>query len=191
MSNLLRSLAEPIRDAIERAIRLLKKFRKDEFKVTLRGLDKFDIQADEMEINKTSAFIQIEGMPPTAKRIALEYLIDTYLGELDEKDAVAIKRELKGDGGEDISTLTDNIGKIPLALQQLALARQRFIETGDTVRAERMARHMDALLNEMDLAGVLPAPKTATPKPPAVITSPKTGGPAGFDTGQVAQSYTK
>lgn len=47
--------------------------------------------------------------------------------------------------GEDV----DAIGKIPLAIQQLALARERASKAGDTKRAEQLASKIDELLEKI------------------------------------------
>jgi hypothetical protein len=49
-------------------------------------------------------------------------------------------------GGEDI-------GKIPLAIQQLALAKQRAIDTGNIDEATKIATTIDSLLSKISKNG--------------------------------------
>lgn len=51
--------------------------------------------------------------------------------------------------GKDNSTAVDNLGKIPLALQQVALARERAITAGDTSLANQLGTLMDELTAQM------------------------------------------
>jgi len=61
--------------------------------------------------------------------------------ELTPNTAANIVEQIAGGGGD--------IGKIPLALQQLALARMRADETGDTQLSKQLGNKMDELLNSI------------------------------------------
>lgn len=74
------------------------------------------------------------------QKTELENLAKARATELTPNSAAAIVDSIARGGG---------IGKIPLALQQLALARTRAEESGDLVLAKTIGNKMDELLNEI------------------------------------------
>jgi len=65
--------------------------------------------------------------------------------ELGQPESVDPKDELLTGGGAG----PDNLGKVPLALQQLALARERANTAGDTALSESLSRAMDILTAQL------------------------------------------
>jgi len=51
--------------------------------------------------------------------------------------------------GEEVKQGGDSLGKVPLAVQQLALARERAITAGDSVLAQQLGDKMDELLQQI------------------------------------------
>lgn len=71
MEHLLALLTTPVISAVQRGIDAIAKLRGDEdLEPALHGMDNFDAQQDEIEINKTNVFVSIPGMLPSAKRYA-------------------------------------------------------------------------------------------------------------------------
>ena len=74
------------------------------------------------------------------------------------QDNLAIRNELKDQfglfvndvDGKEVSPQTDALGKIPLALQQIALARERAMTAGDTGLAARLGKQMEDLSNQLE-----------------------------------------
>lgn len=60
--------------------------------------------------------------------------------------ALLIQLQIRG-GAQQAS---DNLGKLPLGIQQLALARQRAVDVGDKSLAAQLGSTIDGLLSKID-----------------------------------------
>lgn len=183
MEVLMSLFAAPLVDAFEKVVRIIADMRQEtELGIRVSGLDRFDIQSMELEINKATEFINVPGMMPTAKREAAKEVALKYLAKSSPEIIAAVNKEAAEAVGVDAG---DDTGKILPALQQMALARQRFIETGDTVRAERVAKKMDALLAAIETDG--PGSETGAITP-SKIRNPSTQEPAGYGKTQMQRA---
>lgn len=67
MQALMRLFAAPVLDALKKAVKIIAKYRGEEnLEIKVVGLDEFDTQAIELEINKAAKFNAIPGMQPQA-----------------------------------------------------------------------------------------------------------------------------
>ena len=189
MEVLLSLFAAPLKDALEKSVRIIAKLRNEEaLKPAVKGLDRFDVQSTENELNKTKSFVDISGQFEPAKRYALAELFTKVFPGAPSEVKAEVGRAAKEQQPQP-SAFIDVVGKLPLALQQLALARQRFIETGDTARAEKVGRKMDELLAGLALDDAPAAP--SVPAPNTAIRNVKTQEPQGFGKAQTQMSYTR
>lgn len=68
LSTLLSAFAAPLRDALEQAIRIIKKVRKEEsLPVSVQGLDKFDVQSLELKLKNAASALNLD-LPKTARK---------------------------------------------------------------------------------------------------------------------------
>lgn len=95
MQSLLLLFTAPVIDAMQAAVNAVVELRNEaDLAPTVGGLDKFDAQAIELEINRTAAFLMLPGIPATARKIALNRLIDVYLPSLTSEELASIENEL-------------------------------------------------------------------------------------------------
>lgn len=152
IATLLSAFASKVRDALEAAVALVKKARNEAaLEVSIDGLDKFDVQSKELKLKLAQEFLALTAAPETAKRYVLTQIAlmmaedapgevrDAIRAEASKLDLAPAKSDASGDA----------VGKVPLALQQLALAKDRMTAQGDAARAEAMGQKMDDLASQI------------------------------------------
>ncbi len=148
LTTLLAAFASPLKDALEKIVQIIQMARGDkDIALAIQGLDDFDIQSLELKLKNTASLMNLP-MPKAARDWAI---LDTALSACANAPS-EVREQIVTQmmtGIETSSTGTDALGKLPLAMQQLALARQRFVETGDTRRADKVAKVMDEMLVEI------------------------------------------
>lgn len=115
----------------------------------------FDLRSDreKLESNEKALDVFNPFETPTIKKTILKQIADSVL-RIPEQDRKAIHAEIDAldmtsEAGGSASEV-DRLGKVPLALQQLELARQRYIETGDAKRAAQLAEENNSPEKSMD-----------------------------------------
>lgn len=148
MKALLSLFGAPVQDALIKFQMAVQGVRQEtDLKAKLRGLDEFDTHGLETLLGTCEKYISLVDDVPEAKREAQKKATS---GMFSESPATVAALNAKIDavieppiGGGDL------VGKIPLALQQLALARQRYVETNDDPRAAKIAKAMDGLVDNL------------------------------------------
>lgn len=109
------------------------------------SFDVVDVSGDSAAITMLG---NLPGVTPTMQKMvmlsALRIISD--LGGYDQELVSQAREEILSmvdDGGE--SAMTDTTGKIPLAIQQLALARERAVKSGDDELAKKLDEKIDQL----------------------------------------------
>lgn len=185
LNSLMRMLAFPVRASFTRGCTAIAKMRKEEdLKPVCKGMDEYDVQALELELNRNKVFVETPGMMASAKSKANLRLAKAFLaGELNAEDLKKLQAEAEDGDTVDIAA----IGRIALALQQLALARERAISSGDTELGDEIEARMTALMLKIPRSA--PTPSKATTQP-TKIRNPKTGEPSGFEPSAVRMKAT-
>jgi len=163
LSAMLTAYAAGLRTALIAAIQLITDFRKEisNEEPKVRGLKYCDILTLDQKVSHLVTAQKIKGYPESALREQLSDVANSLTPSASSETRTAIDNESRGANfdepaivGDEPATMTvggadEEVGKIPLALQQLALTRQRFVETGDTKRAEKIGKLMDELTDRI------------------------------------------
>lgn len=170
LSTLLGALAAPLRDALERVVRSIETLRKKKgldqgLVLAVQGLDKFDVQHLEQKLKNAASFLSLEGAPEAAKdwtvldvalaitanappeireKVVQQMLNKPAAPELPAPAPGVAPPELVSTGGGQV-----DIDRVPLAVQQLALARERANTAGDKDLAKQLGDKMDELLKRI------------------------------------------
>lgn len=84
----------------------------------------------------------------TRQREVVRGILDEIMQEIDGERPALNLGSLAGDTSTPVP-YEDNIGKIPLGIQQLALAQMRAADAGNTVLAQRISEKIDSLLDNI------------------------------------------
>jgi len=171
LSAMLTAYASGIRTAVEAAARLIAEFRAPIAKdaPAVLGLDYCDVLTLDQKVKNIIDVQSIKGYPETAYREQLANVALALTPTASAEAKTAILKEARDADLDGAATINGNpanapatddgqIGKIPLALQQLALTRQRFVETADAKRAETVGRLMDELIDSIDVKNLQSEP---------------------------------
>lgn len=127
---LLGAFAAPLIDALERAVALIANMRSEQdLTPWVGGLDSFDVQATELEINRTQAFCAVIGdtLPSAAKeakkRLALSYLSDAtpdVLKAINEESNAKPKEEIQPEGKAETEGKAEEVKEVSAVRQSYA-----------------------------------------------------------------------
>lgn len=92
---LLSLFEEPARDALECVVADLTALRQEEvLEPRVCGLDEYSGPDTESRIEDAQEFLSIQGLPPTARKVAMKELVYAYLPNLSTSDRAAIEAEI-------------------------------------------------------------------------------------------------
>ena len=113
----------------------------------------FDVPSTAEDVAALTQLANMAEIPPTMARAVLKAgvkLLDS-IERITPEDRKAILDEIEALGGDNGgSNLNAEVGKVPLAVQQLALARERATAGGDTALASQIGVRIEALLETLE-----------------------------------------
>lgn len=103
---LISTFAAAMRDSIESAISIIKRARGDSVEISVAGLNQFDVQSRDVVLNLAKSYLDIPGIPETARRSVLAQVSDLMM--VDAPTEMRSKAKNEALSGTLISTASVN-----------------------------------------------------------------------------------
>jgi hypothetical protein len=107
-------LCDPIMAAFNKAFKAVQKYRDEEdLTILVHGMDKFDVQSIELEINRCATFNSIPGMAPAWRKESMKQAARAYLPNMDKKSWDEGEKELAENELPEVQSKEDTVVSQP------------------------------------------------------------------------------
>ena len=118
-------LCSPVMAGLRKAIRAVQKYRdQDELPLQIHGMNKFDVQAIELEINRCLTWNSIPGIPQSSRKASIRRANQAYVGsDMNDEQLSTFEKELdEADLPEVDSKSAEVVGAAPAGQDQMTNA---------------------------------------------------------------------